>query len=147
MKVLIEKVSDLNDLIMQGEAKEAFEKFYHENVVIQYNDETPISGKENIRKLKDIDLNDIIEFKSAKPLKVTIGEQATMVEWELHDTHRLYGERNYTQVVVQDWNEGLIIKEKLYCGNTQGQIDLKSKELERQSSENIKNRIEKQYSK
>ncbi len=119
MKLLIEKVSDLNDLIMQGEAQEAFEKFYHEDVVMQFNDEKPVKGKEAIRKLKETELNDIIEFKSAKPLKVTIGEQTTMVEWEFNDQHRVYGERNYTQVAVQDWKQGLIIKEKMYCGNKQ----------------------------
>ena len=117
MNVLIERISDLNDLIMQGEAEEAFERFYHEDVVIQYNDEKPVKGKDVIRKIKKTELQDIIELKSAKPLKVTIGEQTTMVEWQLNDEHRLYGERNYTQVAVQDWKQGLIIKEKMYCGN------------------------------
>ena len=117
MNLLIESISDLNDLIMQGEALEAFEKFYHKDVVIQYNDETPIKGKEANRVLKENDLKSIRELKSAKPLKVTIGEQTTMVEWELNDEHTVYGERNYTQVAVQDWNQGLVIKEKLYCGN------------------------------
>ena len=42
-----------------------------------------------------------------------------MVEWELNDEHKDFGERNFTQVAVQDWNQGLVIKEKLYCGNKQ----------------------------
>ena len=117
MNLLIENVSDLNDLIMQGEVQEAFEKFYHEDVVIQLNDESPVKGKEANRKLMEKDLNKVIEFKSAKPLKVTIGEHTTMVEWQLNDEHKDYGERKFTQVVVQDWNQGLVIKEKLYCGN------------------------------
>ena len=119
MNLLIENVSDLNDLLMQGEVQEAFEKFYHEDVVIQLNDDTPVKGKSANRKLKESQLKNIIEFKSAKPLKVTIGEQTTMVEWQLHDQHKVYGERNFTQVAVQDWKKGLIIKEKLYCGNNQ----------------------------
>lgn len=117
MNLLIENVSDLNDLLMQGEVQEAFEKFYHEDVVIQLNDETPVKGKEANRKLKETELKNIIEFKSAKPLKVTIGEQTTMVEWQLHDRHKDFGERNFTQVAVHDWNQGQVIKEKLYCGN------------------------------
>lgn len=119
MNVLIEKISDLNDLIMQGEAQEAFEKFYHNEIVIQFNDENPVKGKEANRKLKETDLKNIIEFKSAKPLKVTVGEQSTMVEWQLNDLHKVFGERCYTQVAVQDWKDGLVIKEKLYCGNKQ----------------------------
>lgn len=117
MHTLIEKISDLNDLIMQGQFKEAFEQFYHDELIYQFNDEQPLRGKETIRTIKEKELNDILEFKSAKPLKVTIGEQSTMVEWELNDEHRIHGARTYTQVTVQDWNQGLIIKEKMYCGS------------------------------
>jgi len=117
MHALLERISDLNDLIMQGKFREAFEQFYHTEVIIQVNDEHPVKGKEVIRKLKETELKDILEFKSAKPLKVTVGEQTTMVEWQLIDQHRIHGNRNYTQVAVQDWNEGLVIKEKMYCAS------------------------------
>ena len=119
MNLLIENVSDLNDMIMQGKTRQAFEKFYHKDVVIQYNDEEPIIGKEANRKLKETDLKNIVELKCAKPLKVTIGEQVTMVEWQFQDQHKVFGERKFTQVAVHDWNQGLVIKEKLYCGNKQ----------------------------
>lgn len=115
MKLLIEKVSDLNDLLMEGESLQALDRFYHQEVVIQKNDEAPVKGKATNRKIMESELNDILEFKSAKPLHVAFGEQTTMVEWHLNYKHRRYGERNYTQVAVQDWKEGLIIKEKLYC--------------------------------
>lgn len=104
---------------MQGKIQQAFEKFYHNDVVIQYNDEDPVIGKEANRKLKESDLSNIVEFKCAKPLKVTIGERATMVEWQFQDEHKVFGERNFTQVAVHDWDKGLVIKEKLYCGNNQ----------------------------
>lgn len=117
MKVLIEKVSDLNDLIMQGEKLKAIEKFYHDDIVVQRNDDKPLFGKdENIKKFLE-DQKNIVEFKSAKPLKVTIGEKTTMVEWQLNYKHRMYGEKNFTQVAVHNWEDGLIIREKVYCGN------------------------------
>ena len=117
MKVLIEKVSDLNDLIMQGEKLKAIEKFYHDDIVVQRNDDKPLSGKdENIKRFLE-DQKNIVEFKSAKPLKVTIGEKTTMVEWQLNYKHRMYGEKNFTQVAVHNWENGLIISEKVYCGN------------------------------
>ncbi len=119
MNLLIEKISDLNDMVMQGATLEAFEKFYDEGVVIQLNDDLAIKGKalNRINKQKHFDC--IIDFKSAKPLKVTIGEQSTMVEWHMNYVHSEYGEKCYTQVAVQDWKDGKIIKEKLYCGNTE----------------------------
>ena len=119
MNLLIEKISDLNDMMMQGAFLEAFEAFYDENIVIQVNDDTPVIGKELNRISKENQFNNIIDFKSAKPLKVTIGEQSTMVEWHMNYVHREHGEKCYTQVAVQDWKDGKIIKEKLYYGNTE----------------------------
>ena len=80
MNLLIEKVSDLNDMIMQGEKLEAFDKFYHQEVIMQFNDEDPVRGKVANRRLLELEQKNITELKSAKPLKVTIGEKTTMVE-------------------------------------------------------------------
>jgi len=104
-------------MMMQGAFLEAFEAFYDETIVIQVNDDTPVIGKELNRISKKNQLSNIIDFKSAKPLKVTIGEQSTMVEWHMNYVDKLHGEKCYTQVAVQDWSDGKIIKEKLYCGN------------------------------
>jgi hypothetical protein len=35
MTTLLEKISDLNDMILQGNALEAFEKYYSDDVVMQ----------------------------------------------------------------------------------------------------------------
>ena len=102
---------------MQGENLKAIEKFYHNDIVVQRNDELPLIGKERNREKVQSEQKNIVDFKSAKPLKVTIGEKTTMVEWQLNYEHRMEGEKNYTQVAVQDWEDGLIIKEKVYCGN------------------------------
>jgi len=37
-----------------------------------------------------------------------------MVEWHFDYTHKDWGIRNYTQVAVQDWKDGKIVKEKFY---------------------------------
>ncbi|MDN3641774.1 hypothetical protein QWY87_03625 [Lutimonas halocynthiae] len=116
MNLLIEKISDLNDMMMQGAFLEAFEAFYDEDIVIQVNDDRPVIGKELNRISKKNQIDNIIDFKSAKPLKVTVGEQSTMVEWHINYVDKLLGEKCFTQVAVQDWSDGKIIKEKLYCG-------------------------------
>ncbi|MEQ9425152.1 MAG: hypothetical protein RJQ09_12080 [Cyclobacteriaceae bacterium] len=54
------------------------------------------------------------EFRSAKPLKVTVGEGTTMVEWQYDYTHKEWGVKKYTQVSVQQWKDGQIINEKFY---------------------------------
>lgn len=116
METLFTKISDLNDLILQGKTMEAFEKYYHENVVMQENEHPPTIGKAANRKREEEFFSSITEFRTAKPLKVSVGEGITMVEWYYDYTHKDWGLRNYTQVSVQEWQDGKIIKEKFYYG-------------------------------
>ena len=117
MNTLIEKISTINDMILQGKALEAFETFYHDDVVMQENDNPEFIGKAVNRKREEDFFASITEFREAKPLKVTIGENTTMVEWYFDYTHKDWGVKNYTQVAVQDWKDGKIIKEKFYYGS------------------------------
>ncbi len=116
MNTLIENISTLNDMILEGKALEAFETFYHDDVVMQENDNPEWIGKTVNRKREEDFFASITEFRAAKPLKVTIGENTTMVEWHFDYTHKDWGDKNYTQVAVQDWRDGKIIKEKFYYG-------------------------------
>tara|TARA_R110002033_G_scaffold91999_2_gene141469 strand:- start:624 stop:977 length:354 start_codon:yes stop_codon:yes gene_type:complete len=114
LKTLIEKISTINDMILQGNSLEAFEAFYHDDVVIQENDNPECIGKEINRKRKQDFFAAITEFRCAKPLNLAVGEQTTMVEWHFDYTHKELGVKNFTQVAVQNWKDGKIIKEKLY---------------------------------
>ncbi|RIA09732.1 hypothetical protein OE09_1578 [Flavobacteriaceae bacterium MAR_2010_72] len=117
MSKLLEKITDLNDLVLQGKAMEAFEKYYDHDVIMQEKEEQPTIGKEANRKREEEFFSNLIEFRSAQPLKVTVGENTTMVEWQYDYTHREWGIRNYSQVSVQEWKNGQIIKEKFYYNN------------------------------
>ena len=114
MSKLLEKITDLNDLILQGKAMEAFEKYYDEDVTMQENESEPTIGKEVNRKGEEEFFRNVTEFRSAQRLKVTIGKNTTMVEWQYNYTHGEWGVRNYSQVSVQVWKNGGIIKEKFY---------------------------------
>lgn len=114
MSDLLEKINDLNELVLQGKALEAFEKYYDDKVVMQENEAPPTAGKAANRKREEAFFSNITDFRGAKPLKVTFGENTTMVEWHYDYTHKEWGIRNYTQVSVQEWKDGKIIKEKFY---------------------------------
>ena len=114
METLIEKISNLNDLVLDGKALEAFDKYYHPDVVMQENESEPTVGKQSNRKREEAFFGAITEFRSAKPLKVTVGEGVSMVEWQYDYTHKDWGVRNYKQISVQGWKDGLIVKEKFY---------------------------------
>ncbi|HKK11801.1 MAG TPA: SnoaL-like domain-containing protein [Flavobacteriaceae bacterium] len=117
MSNLLEKITDLNDLVLQGKAKEAFEKYYDEDVIMQENESEPTVGKTANRKREEEFFNNITEFRTAKPIKVTFGENTTMVVWHYDYTHKEWGVRNYSQVSVQEWKNGKITKEKFYYNN------------------------------
>ncbi len=117
MQDLLEKIIDLNSLVLQGKSMEAFEKYYHDEVVMQENENLPTVGKAANRE-RELDFyGKVTEFRGARPLKVTAGQGVTMVEWHYDYTHSEWGEKNYTQVSVQEWKDGQIVKEKFYYPN------------------------------
>ena|SRR5690349_15083304 len=117
MTTLLEKITDLNDLVLKGKALEAFDKYYHEDVIMQENESKPTIGKEINRKREEEFFSSISEFRGAKALKVTVGDETTMVQWQYDYTHKDWGIRNYIQVSVQEWKNGKIIKEQFFYGN------------------------------
>lgn len=117
MFTLIEKISAINDLILQGRGLEAFDTYYHDDVMVQENDKPACIGKDINKKRTELFFADITEFRCAKPLKITVGEKTTMVEWQLDFIHKTLGHKKFTQVAVQEWQDGKIIKEKFYHGH------------------------------
>ena len=117
MSALLAKIDDLNDLVLQGKALEAFEKYYHDEVIMQENESSPTIGKEANRQREKEFFSAITEFRTARPLKITVGEGVSMVQWHYDYTHKDWGVRNYSQVSVQEWKDGKIIKEQFFYGN------------------------------
>jgi hypothetical protein len=110
-------LQELNGLALKGKSMEAFEKYYHDQVVMQENEQAPTIGKEANRQ-RELDFyGKVTEFRGAHPLKVTVGDNHSMVEWHYDYTHQEWGNKNYTQVSVQEWKDGKIIREKFYYGN------------------------------
>lgn len=114
METLLKKINDLNKMIVEGNALEGFEKYYHENVVMQENESTPTIGKNANRERERKFFDDVIDFRVAKVLSVASGDHVTMVEWYFDYTHKDWGIRNYKQISVQHWADDKIINEKFY---------------------------------
>jgi hypothetical protein len=117
MTTLKEKIHALNDLVLSGKTLEAFEKFYHSEVIMQENERPPTIGKaaNRVRELEFI--GNITEFRGAEVKAIAIGENHSTVVWHYDYTHKDWGVRNYTQVSVQHWKDGQIIKEQFFYGN------------------------------
>ena len=110
-------VKELNELILDGKSMDAFEKYYDDEVVMQENELAPTVGKEANRRRELKFYSDIADFRGAKALHVAVGENVSYVTWHFDYTHKEWGVRNYTQVSVQHWKDGKIVKEQFFYGN------------------------------
>ncbi len=110
-------IHELNDMVLQGKSMEAFEKFYADDVVMQENDQAPTVGKDANRDRETVFFSNLIDFRGAKVLDVTVGDNTSMVKWHYDYTHKDWGVRNYRQVSVQHWRGNKIIREEFFYGN------------------------------
>lgn len=117
MKAITEKLNHLNQLVLDGKLLDAFEMYYDDEVVMQENETPPTIGKEQNRKRENEFLNNILEFRGAKVLNVAAGDDVSFVTWQYDYTHKEWGVRKYTQVSVQHWKDGKIVKEQFFYGN------------------------------
>jgi hypothetical protein len=115
---LVNKVNDLNKLILEGKAMDGFEKYYDETVSMQENDAPPMVGKSANREREIQFFGSITEFRGAKVLSVAAAADKTYVEWFFDYTHKDWGKRTYHQVAVQTWRDGKIVNEKFYYGGS-----------------------------
>jgi len=117
MQTINEKVNHLNQLILQGKALDAFELYYHDEVVMQENENDPTVGKEANRKRELEFFESITEFRGAEVLDVAASGNVSFVKWKMDYTHKDWGSRNFTQVSVQHWKDGKIVKEQFFYNN------------------------------
>lgn len=112
-----QSLREMNALIQQGRLMDAFETYYHDEVVMQENEEAPTISKTENRKRELQFLNDVVEFRKGEVKGVGIGDDMSFVLWEYDYTHKEWGEKNYQQVSVQHWKDGKIIHEKFIYTN------------------------------
>jgi hypothetical protein len=112
-----DSLKDLNNMVLEGRMMDAFEKYYHDEVIMQDNDLPPTISKEANRWRELEFLNNIADFRSAQVKGLGVGDDISFVIWEYDYTHNEWGPRHYTQVSVQRWKEGKIIDEKFIYSN------------------------------
>ena len=117
METLKEKITGLNELLQNGKLLDAFEKYYHEDVSMQENELPPHRWQGSQPSKRTVIPRECNEFRAADVLDVTTGDGTTMVKWHFDYTQGKWGVRNYTQVSVQNWKDGKIIKEQFFYGN------------------------------
>jgi hypothetical protein len=105
---------DIKQLVLQGNAMQAFEKYYGEDVVMQENENPPTVGKAANRQREEAFFAKVVEFRGAEVNNVAFGENVIISEWFLDYTHHDWGKRTYNQVSVQEWKDGKVVRERFY---------------------------------
>lgn len=105
---------DIKQLVLQGNAMQAFEKYYGEDVVMQENQNLPTVGKAANRQREEEFFAKVVEFRGAQVKNVAFGENVIISEWFLDYTHQDWGKRTYDQVSVQEWKDEKVVRERFY---------------------------------
>lgn len=111
-----ERVDDLNNMILQGQILDAFDKYYAEDVVMQDIGSEPRVGKPACRAFEVSFVENLTAFRGAEIKSIAVNEEdgVAMIEWFFDYTHKEWGDQKYDQVAVQYWKDGQIVKETFY---------------------------------
>lgn len=104
---------DINRALESGEAMKAFEKHYHEGVVMQENETEPRKGKEVNREQCGAFVQ-LFPDLTLKVLSTAYGEHLSIQE-VLFDYTNEEGEKlHYPEIAVRKWKGDKVIGEKFY---------------------------------
>lgn len=111
-----EKINSVYDHIAQGDAMDAFEKYYHDEVVMILEDGTPVEGKEANRDREIEFFSSVEAFHGIEVKGITSNEEEgkTAVESAMDVTFKGGDRMKLAQVAVQDWEGDQIVRERFY---------------------------------
>ncbi|MEM1125122.1 MAG: nuclear transport factor 2 family protein [Bacteroidota bacterium] len=114
MSTIREHVDELNNMILQGQILEAFDKFYAPGVVMADMFTGNREGFDHCRQFEVDFVNNLTEFRGAEVKNVEVDEEngLAFVHWAMDYTHKEWGVRDYEQVAVQRWEDGQIVHER-----------------------------------
>lgn len=112
---LKEKAQDIYNKLGQGQLLEAFDEYYHDDVVMTEPRGTR-EGKPACRDYEVKFLDSVKEFHNLDVTAVTSDEDnnVTIVESAMDVTFADGNRANMEQIAVQKWKDGKIIHERFY---------------------------------
>lgn len=115
-----EAVQDLTKMVLSGQGMEAFEKYYADDVEMQENESPPRKGKEANRKFEQEWMESIKEFHGAEVKAVAVEGDTAIIEWFMDFTLKDGKRKKMSEVAVQQWKDGKIVREKFYYDSAAG---------------------------
>ncbi len=105
--------AELNDMIRQGKALEAFERFYADDVVMMENDQA-FEGKDVNRKREQEFFGNIQELHAAGIGATAVNGNHSFCEQNFDATFKDGSRVQMQEVAVRTWRDGKVIKERFY---------------------------------
>lgn len=112
-----DRAADIYKMMGEGKTLDAFDKYYHDDVVIQEATGDVREGKATSRQFQEQWLASIEEFHGGGARAITSNEKekVTMVEAWVEVTFKDGNRMKMEEVAVQHWNDdGLIVRERFY---------------------------------
>ena len=108
--------AELNEMILDGKALEAFEQFYADDCVMIEHGMEPFIGKDFNREREKDFFAKVTEFRGARLKQAAVTDDVSFSTWHYDYSHADWGDVKYDQVAVRKWRDGLIAEERFYRG-------------------------------
>ncbi len=102
-------------LALSGKGTEAWEKFYHQEVEKIDLDGVSIQSKEKVVKANHSLLNNITEVRTYAHGGTLVKGNRSFIVWDVDFDVKGLGTIKTTEVCIQDWQDGKIIKERFFA--------------------------------
>lgn len=107
-------VEEIVSLALSNKGAEAWATFYHQDVEKIDLDGVRIKGKENVLKANHLLLNSITAVRTYAHGGSLVKGNRSFIVWDVDFDVKDAGTVKTTEVCIQDWQDGKIIKERFF---------------------------------
>jgi len=106
--------SKLNEMVLTGQAMQAFEELYAEDVVMQENNEEPRLGKAANRKAEEDFFASVAEWHEGRVDTSAVNGDTSFSQWYMDITLKNGYRAKMAQVAVRKWKDGKVVHERFF---------------------------------
>ncbi|HVS16780.1 MAG TPA: nuclear transport factor 2 family protein [Thermoanaerobaculia bacterium] len=106
--------AELNRRILAGEALDAFDRFYAEDVAMRENSGEPTVGKAANRRREEEFFGSIETLHALELLASAAEGDVTFSEWVFDVTFEGGARKRLEQATVRRWRDGRVVEERFY---------------------------------
>lgn len=114
-QLIKEAVAEIVNLALSGNGAEAWNRFYHPEVEKTDLDGKSILGFENVLKANHSLLESITEVRIYSHVGSLVQGNRSFIVWDVDFDIAGQGAVKATEVCIQDWQDGKIIRERFFA--------------------------------